>query len=404
MSGMSSTPPAGWYPAPSDPGLQEWWDGGRWTGLRSPAPARRPGWFADPSGSGWRWWDGTHWTIHRVDRLDRPRLPIWFSIPLLIVLPVFLYDLYPVLAEQLEVLLLAGIPVLLMLLAFLWLNRALPQPRESRWHAFAWGAVVAGTIAGVINDGVAVEFGETAARVIAAPVGEELLKGLGILMAIRRGEVANRLHGAIIAFWVAAGFTLAEEIVYLSWAVIEGDVAETFLYRGILGSFAHPLFTVWIGLMVGAAVEAGLRPARAFLLGLVPAVGLHAIWNGTQLPFGIFLAFILILVVTVAHLVRQRRAFEQEHAAISSAIVRAAATARLPAHRLDALQPFLTTGSARAARQSLPRAARPQFDTTHAAIARAFTDVGRRRSVTRRELEAMADYAEAATGAIVRRV
>jgi RsiW-degrading membrane proteinase PrsW (M82 family) len=398
---MSSPP--GWLAAPSSPGELEWWDGSGWTGVRSPAPGERSGWFANRGGRGWRWWAGDHWTAYQRDALRRPRLPVWISLPVLLGLVAALWDLSSLLGRQLELVALAAIPVLGLLGAFLWLNHVQPLPRTARWHAFAWGAVVAGTAAGYINAAVEVEWGEYAAVVVAAPVGEEILKGLGILMAVRRREIANRLHGAVLACWVAAGFTLAEELVYLSFAVDEGTVLETFFYRGVLTSFVHPLATVWIGLAIGAAVEASRRVTVGFFVGLIPAIALHAVWNAASMLESdetaglIFLTFVGILAATVALLVNQRRTYASDHERTAAAIRRAALGIGLARHEVDLLAPFMSTGSARAYRQVLPRGQRACFDTAHAAISGAFTQARQRGTITPAEIGLMRDYARATT-------
>jgi RsiW-degrading membrane proteinase PrsW (M82 family) len=265
------------------------------------------------------------------------------------------------------------------------------------------GTVVAGTAAGFINDAVAREWGEVAAVVVSAPVGEEILKGLGVLMAVRRREIANRIHGAVIAFWVAAGFTLTEELVYLSFAVEEGNVAATFVERGILGSFVHPLATVWIGLAVGGAIEGAHRVGPRFLAGLVPSIALHAAWNSASVLASdeaagiIYPVFLVILAATIGLLVSQRRRYADEHERTAAAIRRAALGVGVSRHEVDVLGPFLSSGSARAFRQGLPREHRASFDTAHAAIARAFAEARRRGTITPAQIGQMRDFARATT-------
>ncbi len=74
----------------------------------------------------------------------------------------------------------------------------------------------------------------------------------------------------------------------------------TFFIRVVMSPFAHPLFTVFtgIGFGIAAAVAAGRRRRRVVvvavpLLGLVLAMGVHALWNGSTVfgPWGFFLVY-----------------------------------------------------------------------------------------------------------------
>lgn len=71
------TTPAGWLPAPDEPGVQRWWDGELWTHHRRPVPRVQyrapdptrpePGWYLAPDEPGFlRYWEGTHWMDLRL--------------------------------------------------------------------------------------------------------------------------------------------------------------------------------------------------------------------------------------------------------------------------------------------------------------------------------------------------
>lgn len=47
---MSTTPPAGWYPDPTTPGTQRWWDGAQWSDHTAPLQASPPPGAAPGSG------------------------------------------------------------------------------------------------------------------------------------------------------------------------------------------------------------------------------------------------------------------------------------------------------------------------------------------------------------------
>jgi hypothetical protein len=86
--------------------------------------------------------------------------------------------------------------------------------------------------------------------------------------------------------------------------------------RGILGPFAHPLFTSATGIGIGIAVTTS-RPAVRILapvLGYLAAVAMHATWNGSSFwgGRGFFFAYaaimlpLLIIVLAVAIWARSR--------------------------------------------------------------------------------------------------
>lgn len=390
---------AQWRPAADGSDHLEWWDGSRWSGIRSPRAADRSGWFADPSDLGWRWWSRDHWTSYLRPIGRRPALPAWLSVPIVLVAVIAGWTTVAEVAAQPGTLALALIPVVVLLFVFLRLNQVHPVSRQARVHAFLWGAVVAGSIAGIINDEVAAAWGEDVAIVLSAPIGEELLKGAGVLVAVRRGEIKNRLQGAAIACWIAAGFTLVEEIVYLSFAFEDGNVAETFVIRGVLTGFVHPLVTVWIGLAVGVAIERVNRPVGGALVGLVPAIALHMAWNASsdEAMAIVYVVFIGILLATIGMLVSQRDRYAQRHDRAAAAILRAASGAGAVPHETELLRPFLTVESARGYRQSLSRQDRPAFDTAYAAIAGAFDVAGSRGSITPAEISSVLGFARATT-------
>lgn len=254
----------------------------------APPVATPPGWYPDPWGvAAFRWWNGHAWAANVApSRGDgggeqrRPRLPAWLSVPVLVAGGLAVP--FVVLSVVLEpiVLALVLVPLVFIVPVLAWIDRLEPEPRASRLHAFLWGATVAILGAGVVNSIVLVSYGETATAVISAPLVEETLKGLGILWAVRRTEVDGVVDGIVYAGWVAAGFAMVENIEYFLVASDDGVLAETFVLRALLTPFAHPLFTMWIGLAIGLAVARGSKLPWTALWGWVIAVGLHAGWNG----------------------------------------------------------------------------------------------------------------------------
>ena len=348
-----------------------------------PTPvATPPGWYADPWGvAHFRWWNGHVWAAnvnsvpgHGAGGQRRPRLPAWLSVPVLVaaVLAVPVVALSVVLEPI--VLGLALVPLVFVVPVLVWIDRLEPEPRASRLHAFLWGATVAVVGASVVNSVVMVTVGETAAAVVSAPLVEETLKGLGILWAVRRKEVDSVVDGIVYAGWVAAGFAMIENLEYFFVASDDGVLAETFVARALLTPFAHPLFTLWIGLAVGLAVARGSKLPWAALWGWLIAVGLHAGWNGAivaSIGFDddriivvaalVFVALFSLSIVLVA-LVRRRE--RRDYVAAMPFV----------AHRYavtpDEVGVFGSWTELLAHRRRLPRAHRGRFDDLHAALAR----------------------------------
>ena len=218
---------------------------------------------------------------------------------------------------------LALVPVPFVVGAFMWLDRFEPEPAGVLWFCFIWGAVVAALTSATVNTAAAVAAataGATAtdatavSAVFVAPFVEELTKGLGVLAVLlfRRREFDGVVDGIVLAGVTAVGFAFTENILYFGRAFLEGTMQSggttagifvagvVFIMRGVVSPFAHPLFTVMIGIGVGIAA----RTARGWLRVLAPLAGylvaviLHATWNFSSLGGvgGFGMAYVLVMV------------------------------------------------------------------------------------------------------------
>ncbi|QEO16022.1 PrsW family intramembrane metalloprotease [Agromyces intestinalis] len=193
--------------------------------------------------------------------------------------------------------LLAVVPLVIVLLAVRWVDRWEPEPRWALWFAFLWGAGVSVAVALLVDLGVqvAVAFAtpggatdEALQAVVQAPLVEELAKGLGVLLvfAFSRSHFDGPIDGLVYAATVAAGFAFTENVLYFGAAMAEGGAGEVglvFVVRGLFSPFAHVLFTACTGLMIGIGARRGATVGIIgwFALGLVGAIALHALWNGS---------------------------------------------------------------------------------------------------------------------------
>ena len=192
--------------------------------------------------------------------------------------------------------LLAAVPVGPVIACFLWLDRYEPEPPLLLLFAFGWGALVATTVALILQtvDQFALDTPRMWQATIVAPLTEEAAKGLFILILLwsRRRIIDGVLDGIVYAGLVGVGFAFTENILYLGGAYMGGNslgpgglgsATGLFVIRGIFSPFAHPLFTAFTGIGVGYAVVARSRFWRgaAPVLGYLVAVCAHAAWNGS---------------------------------------------------------------------------------------------------------------------------
>ena len=288
---------------------------------------------------------------------DAPKLKIRRTLVVLFVLALLSVGAYAV--ETPSAFLIALIPLAYTIPAFIWLDRLEPEPRAMRWNAFLWGGGISVLVASVANEFTDASFGTTAALVISAPVAEEIMKSLGILGAAKRNQIDSPLDGVVYAGYVGLGFAMVENIIYFSQAIADDDLGLVFVMRGLFSPFAHPFFTLWVGLAIGAAVQKGRSRRIAAVRGLFLAMALHASWNasGVNGYFALLLlGHIVLFVIVVRRLRRMRR---EEIALVQSRLKQLAFTHQLSPVELEAYGDLRAT---RRLRQGLPRKERPAFD------------------------------------------
>ena len=193
---------------------------------------------------------------------------------------------------------LAAFPLVIVLLGIRWIDRWEPEPRGALLFAFLWGAAASILIALIfssitqdyraaagIQDSFGAEFFET---VVQAPIVEETAKGFGILLLfwVMRRTFDGPIDGLVYGATIGIGFAFTENLQYFGLALLNSDgsgigIASVFLLRAILSPFAHVMFTSCTGLLLGVAARRsnGWRGIGYFLLGLIPAIFLHAFWN-----------------------------------------------------------------------------------------------------------------------------
>lgn len=228
----------------------------------------------------------------------------------------------------------ALLPMAVVVIVMVWLDRWAPKPWWLLVIAFFWGAGIASVCALGLNtiSGKAlqsVDVGPTPFQsfgllaTIVAPIVEESLKGLGvvIIMLARRRSVKSPLDGVVIAGILAAGFAFTENVLY--FARFYEQLPVVFFMRAMLGPFGHTVYTSIFGLAVGMALTRIASPKMRFILpasGLVSAICLHAAWNGLATYSALLFVvsyvffwgpmFITWLIINLVVSVRQRNAIE----------------------------------------------------------------------------------------------
>ena len=208
----------------------------------------------------------------------------------------------------------ATIPVPLYVVLVLWIDRYEAEPLWMLVTAFLWGSLVAVFIALLLNtaSGLTVEAlthnaeaAETFAAVVSAPIVEESAKALILVIFFfwKSEEFDGVIDGLVYAAMVGLGFATTENIQYYGKAVMEGGAGLTpvFIVRGMFAPFSHPLFTGLTGIGLGLARQSQHLAIRLVtpVVGLLAAIFMHSIWNGSAAIFGglVFLLTYIVIMV-----------------------------------------------------------------------------------------------------------
>ena len=192
-----------------------------------------------------------------------------------------------------------ALPPLALYLWVPWIvDRFDPEPLWSLTMCLLWGGVAACGFSALINTmvgGVAAgiggpEFGDVIGACVSAPIVEEFAKALAVfgVFYFARREFDGIVDGIVYATFAALGFAAIENIIYYGRAAKselalghDGALAATFVIRGVLAPWGHPLYTSMTGIGFGIAreTEKGWVKWAAPFFGYCGAVFLHCVWN-----------------------------------------------------------------------------------------------------------------------------
>lgn len=175
-----------------------------------------------------------------------------------------------------------------------WCDRYEREPLSLLLGAFLWGALPAVILAlafELLLDAPMTQLGselasEVASSSLIAPIVEELVKGVALLLIVLlgRNEFDDVLDGILYGALIGFGFAMTENLLYFLGALAEGGWANwgvTVVLRGVVFGLNHAIFTACTGAGIGYTRAAQSRVGRlaAPVLGLGAAILLHMFHN-----------------------------------------------------------------------------------------------------------------------------
>lgn len=208
----------------------------------------------------------------------------------------------------------ATIPVPIYVALVLWIDRYETEPLWMLATAFFWGALIATffafllntTSAGIVGALTNANAGEAFGAVISAPIVEEIGKALILFIFFiwKKNEFDGIVDGIVYASMAALGFAMTENILYYGRAASLGGggaLTLTLIIRGFFAPFSHPLFTSMTGIGLGLARQTSNVAVKILtpIVGLLMAIFMHSIWNGSAVLGGGPLFILTYLIVMV---------------------------------------------------------------------------------------------------------
>jgi RsiW-degrading membrane proteinase PrsW (M82 family) len=192
------------------------------------------------------------------------------------------------------------IPVFLLLILLLFLDSLRLVNRMTLLICLGWGLLSAG-LSFAANTILIEEFDlrfEVFTTYV-APVVEELLKMILILILIRKNRVGFMIDGAIYGFSIGAAFSLAENIYYL-FNYASGDTGlMVWITRGFGTAIMHGGTVAFFAILVISSLNRERTAPLATLTGTLAAIGIHAAFNAlSQWP--VYATLFILVVIPLA--------------------------------------------------------------------------------------------------------
>jgi RsiW-degrading membrane proteinase PrsW (M82 family) len=196
----------------------------------------------------------------------------------------------------------ALVPVLVMLVLFIWLDVFKLMTFWETVGLLALGALTAGAaypVSGTFLDALPLGFSNYSRFV--APWVEEILKGLAVVGLFWFNRIGYKLDAVISGFAIGAGFSVVENIIYLTR--FPELTANVWMVRGLGTAVMHGTTAAVLAATAHEFAERETREAVAdfqfnllwFVPGLLIAVAMHTAFN--QFPDKPLLAMVGILAI-----------------------------------------------------------------------------------------------------------
>jgi len=188
-------------------------------------------------------------------------------------------------------------PVFLLLLLFLFLDSLRLVNKNLLLACLGWG-VLSAALSFYTNTFMIREYSisfESFSGYI-APVVEEVLKMMLILLLIRKNKIGFMIDGAIYGFSVGAAFSFAENIFYLvNYSSVESNIM-VWITRGFGTAVMHGGTTAIFAIIAISSLNRRAFFGFAVLAGTVTAIVIHASFNALTVWPVAATVFILVII------------------------------------------------------------------------------------------------------------
>jgi protease PrsW len=199
----------------------------------------------------------------------------------------------------------AVLPMLIFLGVARQLNRYKPAPVWLVLVHFVWGALGAATIGSAVNSfaentlmflAMNTGFALFATAVFVAPLSEEPAKAIALLFSARLKHFHHGTDGVIYGVAIGFGFGMTENYLYFMQAAASDQWFSIVIARTLLSAMLHAIATGMVGGIIGyAKFSRGKASLRWMIIGFIPAMLLHGIWNfSAKVPSFTALGFLAI--------------------------------------------------------------------------------------------------------------